>query len=184
MTYSPSECGGCRHRRPHCQTLLQWSTLFETVCDDAHGQWTYVCTYACSGLCPADQAASVRAQQQAEFYTGGAAGKRPKHRVEIAAEAARVCCRMASLVEAMSEPAPKRARLGRDQSFVLQCTSVEANGDMWPPKLLQLISDGDKTNRVRCNGCPAHGNWMLYADCLTITFQFAGGPKVKTSHFK
>ena len=87
-----------------------------------------------------------------------------------------------SLVDAMEEPAPKRRRLGIE-AFVFQSTSLAADGTLWPPKLLQLVVNGDK-HEVRCDGSQAHGNWMLLPDCLTITFHFKGGAKVKTSVFK
>ena len=82
----------------------------------------------------------------------------------------------------MEEPAPKRRRLGIE-AFVFQNTSLAPDGTLWPPKLLQLVVNGDK-HEVRCDGSQAHGNWMLFPDCLTITFHFKGGAKVKTSVFK
>ena len=100
-----------------------------------------------------------------------------------AATAARTCCSFFALVSAM-EPAKKRPRLGYEQSaFVLQCTSVNPDGNLWPPLLLQLVVNGDK-HEVCCNHGPPHGTWMEFPDVLTISFHYSGGANVKTSVYK
>lgn len=82
------------------------------------------------------------------------------------------------------EPAPKRSRLGMEKSaFIFQCTTPKPDGTLWPPKLLELVVNGEK-NEVRCDGCSAHGSWMLLLDVLTVTFHHAGGSNVKTSVFR
>ena len=82
------------------------------------------------------------------------------------------------------EPAPKRSRLGMVQSaFIFQCTTPKPDGTLWPPKLLELVVNGEK-NEVRCDGCSAHGSWMLHLDVLTVIFHHSGGANVKTSVFR
>ena len=82
------------------------------------------------------------------------------------------------------EPAPKRSRLGMVQSaFIFQCTTPKPDGTLWPPKLLELVVNGEK-NEVRCDRGSAHGSWMLLPDVLTVTFHHAGGANVKTSVFR
>ena len=42
------------------------------------------------------------------------------------------------------EPAPKRSRLGMVQSaFIFQCTTPKPDGTLWPPKLLELVVNGE-----------------------------------------
>ena len=96
---------------------------------------------------------------------------------------ARVWYRCFFAVVLAMEPAPKRSRLGHEQSsFVFQCTTPQADGTLWPPKLLRLIVTGD-TNQVVCDESPPHGSWMQLPDMLTISFHHSGGVKVKTSVF-
>jgi hypothetical protein len=82
------------------------------------------------------------------------------------------------------EPAPKRSRLGMVQSaFIFKSTTPKPDGTLCPPKLLELVVNGEK-NEVRCDGCSAHGSWMLLLDVLTVTFHHAGGANVKKSVFR
>jgi len=99
-----------------------------------------------------------------------------------ASDLARVRSLCLALLSSM-EPAPKRARVGHERtSFVFQCTTPQADGSLWRPKLLRLICTGDK-NEVVCDESPPHGSWMQLPDMLTITFHHKGGPNVKTSVF-
>jgi hypothetical protein len=68
-------------------------------------------------------------------------------------------------------------------AFIFQCTTPKPDGTLWPPKLLELVVNGEK-NEVRCDRGSAHGSWMLLPDVLTITFHHAGGANVKTSVFR
>jgi hypothetical protein len=62
-----------------------------------------------------------------------------------AGDPARLWYRLLPLLSAM-EPAPKRPRVGHERtSFVFQCTTPQADGSLWRPKLLRLIVTGDKT---------------------------------------
>ena len=82
------------------------------------------------------------------------------------------------------EPAPKRARLGYERvAFVFQNTTPQPDGNLWPPKLLHLIADG-QTHLVVCDGSPPHGSWIQLPDVLTISFHHSGTGKVKTHVFK
>ena len=99
-----------------------------------------------------------------------------------AGDPARLWYRLLPLLSSM-EPAPKRARVGHERtSFVFQCTTPQADGSLWRPKLLRLICTGDK-NEVVCDESPPHGSWMQLPDMLTITFHHKGGANVKTSVF-
>ena len=82
------------------------------------------------------------------------------------------------------EPAPKRARLGYERvAFVFQNTTPQPDGNLWPPKLLHLIADG-QIHQVVCDGSPPHGSWIQLPDVLTISFHHSGTGKVKTHVFK
>ena len=103
--------------------------------------------------------------------------------IHCAADAARLFCRLFFLQSAM-EPAQKRPRVGYEQSaFLFQCTTPEPDGSLWPPKLLQLVVNGDK-HEVCCDHSQPHGTWVQLPDTLAITFHHSGGAKVKTSVFK
>ena len=85
---------------------------------------------------------------------------------------------------AAMEPAPKRARLGHERvAFVFQNTTPQPDGNLWAPKMLLLITEGDK-NLVVCDGSPQHGSWMQLPDVLTISFHHSGTGKPKTHVFK
>ena len=100
-----------------------------------------------------------------------------------AGDPARLWCRLLPLLSAM-EPAPKRPRVGHERtSFVFQCTTPQADGSLWRPRLLRLIVTGDK-NQVVCDESPPHGSWMQLPDVLTITFHHKGGANVKTCVFR
>ena len=101
-----------------------------------------------------------------------------------------LCSRCGSIVlslvflQSAMEPAQKRPRVGYEQSaFLFQCTTPQPDGSLWPPKLLQLVVNGDK-HEVCCDHSPPHGTWMQLPDTLAITFHHSGGAKVKTSVFK
>jgi hypothetical protein len=102
--------------------------------------------------------------------------------IHCAADAARLFCRLLFLQSAM-EPAQKRPRVGYEQSaFLFQCTTPQPDGSLWPPKLLQLIVNGDK-HEVCCDHSQPHGTWVQLPDTLAITFHHSGGAKVKTCVF-
>jgi hypothetical protein len=103
--------------------------------------------------------------------------------IHCAADAARLFCRLLFLQSAM-EPAQKRPRVGYEQSaFLFQCTTPQPDGSHWPPKLLQLIVNGDK-HEVCCDGSRPHGTWEQLPNTLSVTFHPSGGDKVKTGVFK
>ena len=102
--------------------------------------------------------------------------------IHCAADAARLFCRLFFLQSAM-EPAQKRPRVGYEQSaFLFQCTTPQPDGSLWPPKLLQLVVNGDK-HEVCCDHSQPHGTWVQFPDTLAITFHHSGGAKVKTCVF-
>ena len=60
------------------------------------------------------------------------------------------------------EPAPKRSRLGMVQSaFIFQCTTPKPDGTLWPPKLLELVVNGEK-NEAGATGAQHMGHGCCF----------------------